>query len=222
MTATKTKKTLRAAISRYIIFVIALILTGLAVGFIIFVITISRLKTPENLTKADGIVVWTGKGGDRLKSGAELLKAGYAERLLISGTNANISREAVLAALDLPEDLAACCVDMDEATDTIDNARQTANWAHALSYDQIILVTSAYHMPRAEIEIGNAAGRVGITSYPVRKDNALPWWKDRAQFKRILQEYGKLILSFMRNNHRRGTPPIRQDNTKTSDNKPSL
>ncbi len=215
MTPQPVKRSAGRAFGRYILFVIGLMTAGLILGFIAFAVKVSRLETPHSLSKADGIVVWTGKGGDRLNAGAELLKKGQAERLLISGTNANISRETILAALDLPEELAACCVDMDEATDTIDNARQTANWAHALSYDQIILVTSAYHMPRAEIEIGNAAGRVGITSYPVREDNAASWWKDTVQFKRMIQEYGKLILSFIRNKHRRGTPPLRQGPAET-------
>lgn len=205
------KKSLWAALGRFGLFVAALIILGLIIGFIIFAVAVSRLETPQNLSQADGIVVWTGKGGDRLHAGAQLLKNKKGERLLISGTNANISREAVIDVLNLPDELAACCVDMDQATDTIDNARQTANWAQALSYDHIILVTSAYHMPRAEIEIGNAAGRVGIISYPVRENNAPPWWRNLPQFNRMLQEYGKLLLSYARNNHRRGTPPLRQD-----------
>jgi len=211
------KKSIWRALGRYGLFVIGLIAIGLAIGFIIFAVIISRLETPDTLPKADGIVVWTGKGGDRLQAGAKLLKDKKGERLLISGTNANISRQTILTTLNLPDELAACCVDMDQATDTIDNARQTANWARALSYDHIILVTSAYHMPRAEIEIGNAAGRVGITSYPVREENAPAWWRDQAQFKRMLQEYGKLILSFIRNNHKRGTPPVRPNSDSTED-----
>jgi uncharacterized SAM-binding protein YcdF (DUF218 family) len=208
MSAAPIKRSFWAALARYGLFVMGLIIAGLAIGFIVFAVTISRLDVPEEISDADGIVVWTGKGGDRLQAGVQLLADKKGERLLISGTNENLSRETILAALDLPASLAACCVDMDQATDTIDNARQTANWARALSYDHIILVTSAYHMPRAEIEIGNAAGRVGITSYPVREDNAPPWWRDLSQIKRMGQEYGKLILSFIRNNHKRGTPPI--------------
>lgn len=198
---------------RFALFTTGLIALGIIIGFFIFAVMVSRLTPPASPPKADGIVVWTGKGGDRLQAGAELLRGGYGERLLISGTNSQVSREAVLAAMDLPDALDACCVDMDQATDTADNARQTANWAQALGYDNIILVTSAYHMPRAEIEISSAAGRVGITSYPVRGKNELPWWRDGVKFKRMIGEYGKLILSFIRNNHARGTPPLRPKNT---------
>lgn len=192
---------------RFALFVCALISCGLILGFLIFAVSISRLQAPTNFTKADGIVVWTGKGGDRVKAGVRLLIAKRGERLLISGTNPDLSREAILKGLEIETSLADCCIDMDQASNTIENAQQTANWAKALDYKHIILVTSAYHMPRAEIEIGNASGRLAITSYPVRADDAPTWWKSPSQLKRLLQEYGKLLLSFIRNNHERGTPP---------------
>ena len=192
---------------RFAVFVCALIISALVIGFFVFAFSVSRLQAPTTLTKADGIVVWTGKGGNRIKSGVELLTKQKGERLLISGTNPDLSRETILASLEINDVTANCCIDMDQATNTVDNARQTANWARALDYKHIILVTSAYHMPRAEIEIGNASGRLAITPYPVRADNAPKWWKSPTQLKRLLQEYGKLLLSFIRNNHERGTPP---------------
>ena len=188
-------------------FVSGLILIALIGGFIVFSVLISRLETPENLPKADGIVVWTGKGGDRVTAAVALLEDQYGERLLISGTNADLSRDTIINTLSIDTDLAACCIDMDQAVDTVDNAEQTANWAKALDYDHIILVTSAYHMPRAEIEIGTAAGRLGIIAYPVKDNDASAWWKSKAGFKCMVKEYGKLVLSFIRNNHQRGTPP---------------
>lgn len=199
----------RPSLRRFIVFITCLIIAALVAGFFTFAYKVSKLETPKPLPKADGIVVWTGKGGDRVASGVDLLQKKYGERLLISGTNPELSRETILNTLGLSDKIADCCVDMDRAEDTIENARQTANWAQALGYDNIILVTSAYHMPRAEIEIGSAAQRLGITSYPVRDLDAKPWWKDSKQFNRLLREYGKLILSFIRNKHIRGTPPAR-------------
>ena len=192
---------------RFLIFILGVILTALIVGFIVFVILVSRLDIPKTLPKADGIVVWTGKGGDRVTTALGLLEKKHGERLLISGTNAELSRDTIINTLNINPSLADCCIDMDQAVDTVDNAEQTANWAKALNYDHIILVTSAYHMPRAEIEIGTAAGRLGITAYPVKADSASAWWKSGASIKRMTTEYGKLILSFIRNNHQRGTPP---------------
>lgn len=183
----------------------------LAFGFIVFAQKVDALGTPQTTPKADGIVVWTGKGGGRLDAAAKLLKDGKGERLLISGVNADNKTETVLNLLDLPEEMKACCIDLDYAAeDTIGNARETAAWAKALGYEHILLVTSAYHMPRAQSEIAVAAGRIRITPYPVaREDNDTRWYSDSARFKRLLGEYGKLLLTMARGSdiqERDGTP----------------
>lgn len=177
------------------------ILTGLifATGFVTFAYKVDNLRPPQNISEADGIVVWTGKGGGRLETGADLLRRGKGERLLISGVNAKTSLDAIKDLVILPDDKAECCIDLDyKAEDTVGNARETASWARALGYEHIILVTSSYHMPRAEIEIGAAAGRIKITAYPVINRDGRKWYTDRARFKRLFGEYGKLLLSYLR------------------------
>ena len=86
-------------------FIGGLILTALVGGFIVFVVLISRLEAPQNLPKADGIVVWTGKGGDRVTAAIALLEDQYGERLLISGTNADLSRDTIINTLSIDTDL---------------------------------------------------------------------------------------------------------------------
>jgi len=168
-------------------------------GFVSFAHKVDRLQPPQNLAKADGIVVWTGKGGGRLETGADLLRRDKGERLLISGVNAKTSLDAIKELVILPDTKAECCIDLDyNAENTIGNARETASWAKALGYEHIILVTSSYHMPRAEIEIGAAAGRIKITAYPVTNSDGAKWYSNRARFKRLFQEYGKLLLSYLR------------------------
>lgn len=182
-------------------------------GFIAFARYVDRLETPAiaQTQKADGIVVWTGKGGGRLKSSGALLLADKGERLLVSGVNEKIDAAQVAALLSLPEDKAACCVDLDYAAkNTIGNARETAIWAKALDYDHIILVTSAYHMPRAEVEISRAAGRIRITPFPVMGDSPQRWYKNGPRAKRLAQEYAKLLLSYARgrNSQTENTPVL--------------
>jgi len=181
-------------------------------GFVVFAEKVRNLRPPANLDKADGIVVWTGKGGGRLETGADLLRRGKGERLLISGVNEKTSLEAIKSLVILPDTKAECCIDLDYAAqDTIGNARETASWAQALSYEHIILVTSAYHMPRAEIEIGQTAGRIKITPYPVVNNDGTKWWSDDDRFKRILQEYAKLLLTYLRGSSeksRQDSPPL--------------
>jgi len=73
------------------------------------------------------------------------------------------------------------------------NARETAAWAEALGYEHILLVTSSYHMPRAQNEINAAKGRIRITPYPVSRSEDNHWYSDKARMKRLLNEYAKLF-----------------------------
>jgi len=181
--------------------------SGLAVGagFLVFVDKVtdeaknSITIRPQTLPKADGIVVWTGPGGGRLQAGADVLQADRGERLLISGVNGANAREDIVRAIDLPEELAACCLDLDYAAiDTASNARETWAWVEALGYEHIILVTSAYHMPRAQVALGTQAGRIRVTPYPVGGDDYKGWWKDAELRTRLTREYGKLLVSYFR------------------------
>ena len=180
---------------------------GIAVfiGYVVFANSVakeaqrSRSVSPDTLPVADGVVVWTGPGGGRLQAGADILRAGKGERLLISGVNGANDRETVLGVLELPDELADCCVDLDYAAiDTDTNAQETWAWVDALGYEHVILVTSAYHMPRAKVALGTRAGRIRVTAYPVASDSYDEWWKDPELRERLAREYGKLLVSYFR------------------------
>jgi len=166
-------------------------------GFLAFAQHVDRIRSPEVMPNADGIVVWTGKGGGRLEAGGKLLQAKRGERLLISGVHKDNDSKQIAQIAGLPESFAACCLDLDyAAVNTAGNAKETASWALALDYDHIILVTSAYHMPRAKVEIAATAGRIRITPYPVERADARKWYKSAERSKRLFQEYSKLLLSY--------------------------
>lgn len=184
-------------------------------GFLKFASIIDQPIGERAIPKADGIVVWTGKGGGRLTAATQLLKDGYGERLLISGINQYNSREDIKGLLSIDDELGACCLDLDYAAiNTAGNARETYIWAESLGYEHLILVTSAYHMPRARIEMSNAAGWIRITAYPVTSPDTGVWWRDRAQFGRYAREYGKLLRSLLREprHHSTAGTPVAQDN----------
>lgn len=208
----QTKQRKRKAWRRLLVYVVLLILALIIGGFFAFAYNVDHRERPLPVPKADGIVVWTGKGGGRLSAGADLLAGGHGERLLISGVNESNARDDILALLKLDPKLSACCVDLDYAArDTIGNARETSNWSDALGYEHIILVTSAYHMPRAEVEISAVRGRIHITPYPVLADKNVKWWKDKSKFRRLTQEYGKLLIAYFRrvgSGSRRGAPRL--------------
>lgn len=177
-------------------FLIGLSLILFVSGFFFYVSNVTNSHIPDPLPKADGIVVLTGKGGGRLETAGKLLEGDYGERLLVSGAGDGISKDSILALLKTSPEKAACCIDIDRARDTRGNARETAIWVEALGFEHIILVTSAYHMPRAESEISRATGHIKITPYPVSGDQDQFWWRSRTLRMRLFQEYGKLLFSY--------------------------
>lgn len=182
-------------------FLFAFATTLIAIGFIVFAFEISRAKPPDPVPKADGIVVLTGTGGGRLEAGAKLLEQGLGEHLLISGVNKSISAEKIQSLLELNDEDFSCCVTLDyEAENTFENGKETANWARALGYESILLVTSSYHMPRAKVEISTAMDGIRIIPYPVpieQKADA-PWWGGKEKITGLLREYGKLLVTYAR------------------------
>lgn len=194
--------------ARFLIFLIVGTLSLILGGFIAFAQYVDRISPPKTVSEADGIVVWTGKGGGRLQAGVDLLQAEKGERLLISGVHENNGAEQISDVTGLSSNLSDCCLDLDYAAkDTVGNARETARWALALNYDHIILVTSAYHMPRAEAEISAVAGRIRITPYPVERADSRKWYKSAARTKRLFQEYLKLLLVYARGRNDNSEPP---------------
>src|SRR5690242_18030983 len=95
---------------------------GLFAGFV----AEGLLRRPGPPRHTDAIVVLTG-GRLRLETGLELLGAGDAEKLFISGVNQRVDRGELLRAMGPQAERAACCVVLGhEADNTFGNARETA------------------------------------------------------------------------------------------------
>ncbi len=185
-------------------FLLGFTLLAFIFGYIAFLVHVSRLRPPDTLPEVDGIVVLTGADGNRLSVGAKLFKTGKAEKLLISGVNPDVTPRKIESLLGLGQQTFNCCVDLDYvAKNTRENARETAVWVQALDYESLVLVTSAYHMPRAQTELKAVLGRTRIIPWPIRPtpDTHRPWWGGRD----YVREYGKLLVSFARNPGKRAT-----------------
>jgi uncharacterized SAM-binding protein YcdF (DUF218 family) len=149
---------------------------------------------------ADGIVVLTG-GDSRVSDGLALLAARRAKRLLISGvytgtTASDIGRQVV----DYNRML-ACCVDLDySAVNTLGNAVGARQWTVKNGFHSLIVVTSAYHMPRALAELSHQLPDVALIPYPVVSDRLRiePWWSNSATTKVVLSEYFKYLAAKLR------------------------
>jgi len=148
----------------------------------------------------DAIVVVTG-GRQRLEAGLELLAAGKAKKLFISGVNERVDRDELLRGHGpLPEN-AACCIVLGHAADnTFGNARETADWMHEEGYRSLRLVTSWYHVRRSLLEFERAMPRVTMIANPVFAHHVDPerWWSWHGAPLLLLGEYDKYLAAWLR------------------------
>jgi len=169
-----------------------------AAGFFLFVRAVVHY-VPSPGDKAEAIVVLTG-GELRLVVAASLLKEGRGARLLISGVNPHTQPESLQRISGLPRQLFACCVDIDFAATTMDNAEQTMAWARNRGYKKLIVVTSSYHMPRSLIELQRMMPDAALIPHPVVPQRLYVerWWTDVYTTRVLLWEYVKLLPSAAR------------------------
>jgi uncharacterized SAM-binding protein YcdF (DUF218 family) len=178
---------------------VALGLVLLAAGFAFFIWLLPDDQVALD-RKADGIVVLTG-GTSRVSDALELLSSGRGKRLLITGvypgtTTADIGRE--VANYDR---LLACCVDLDySALNTLGNAVQARRWALEHNFHSLVVVTSAYHMPRALAELSHQLPDAALIPFPVVSDRLRiePWWSNGATTRLVLSEYLKYLAAKVR------------------------
>jgi uncharacterized SAM-binding protein YcdF (DUF218 family) len=172
---------------------------ALAIGFFVFVESLERLER-RPAERADGIVALTG-GAQRIGDAIDLLAQGYARRLLISGVNERTSREEIARLNPGQRRLVECCVDLDyRARNTIGNAIETRRWTERNGFRSLIVVTSAYHMPRTLDELDHAMPNLRKIPHSVVTPNLDPaaWWHDPATARILASEYVKFLVMRVR------------------------
>ena len=165
---------------------LALLVIVWVLGFLWFAIA---LPQPAGTEKTDAIVVPTGSGG-RIPRGLALLREGLAERMLVTGVDADVRPVEFAAEYDAPARLMECCVTLGfAALDTRGNARETAVWMAENDVRSIRLVTADWHMRRAarELEVILPEGTTVLRD-AVRTEPSL--WM-------LLLEYHKLIATWV-------------------------
>jgi uncharacterized SAM-binding protein YcdF (DUF218 family) len=121
---------------------------------------------PDPSVDTDAIVVLTG-GRLRLEAGLDLLGAGRAQKLFVSGVNPHVDRiELMRVAGHADGDLSRVVIGHD-ADNTLGNARETAGWMQQQGYRSLRLVTSWYHMQRSLLEFERAMPDTKIIAEPV-------------------------------------------------------
>ncbi|MEM7621006.1 MAG: YdcF family protein [Pseudomonadota bacterium] len=186
-------------LSRVALIFIALSTLLLCTGFFIFIRFITPEK-PKSVKNAQAIVALTG-GPQRIEEAVFLLSQGKAERLLISGVNAETSRQDLKRQLPKYEKFFLCCIDLGHiARNTIGNALETRNWVKTKGFSSLIVVTASYHMPRSIIELRRAMPNVELIPYPVNpnKLHIDEIWSYPGTLWLVFKEYIKTLPALAR------------------------
>lgn len=139
---------------------------GWGVGFVWFLHVTAQPAAPPP-AHADGVVALTG-GAGRVELALRLLATGQADRLLVSGIGGNADLSALAHHAKVDVSMLEASITLGRyAASTQGNAVETAAWATQNRIRALIVVTAAWHMPRAIAELRQALPAVRLFPYPV-------------------------------------------------------
>jgi uncharacterized SAM-binding protein YcdF (DUF218 family) len=175
------------------------VVVALLGGFVAFTQAIPQAEA-RITTRADAVVALTG-GAERIADAVSLLADGSAGRLLITGVNPETTTRALARLHPRSAAFLSCCVDIDRsALNTAGNAVAAREWVRARGFHRVIVVTSAWHMPRTLVELGRALPGVTLIAYPVVSEHppAGPWLHRQLRTLRLLStEYAKYLAALV-------------------------
>lgn len=155
-----------------------------ALGFLWFAVSLPR---PAGESETDAVIVPTG-GAGRIAQGLAVMDTGYAQQMLVSGVDRDVTAQEFAAEFKVAEERMACCVTLGfSAIDTRTNATETAQWVSANDVKSLRLVTTDWHMRRAAGELDRVLPenvtvvRDAVTSHP--------------SLATLFLEYNKLLAS---------------------------
>lgn len=182
-------------ILRFFLYLMGILVVCYLAGLVAFAWATDERAGRAKVVKADGIVVLTGGSGERIARGAQLLKNGMADRMLISGVHESVRAQDIEKLAGLSAEQLQCCVDLGRsARNTVGNAREIRNWQQSHEYGHLLVVTSAYHMPRALMELKKTMPQTVFTPVPVRSTGA-----SRSHvWRRTVNEYNKFLVVMWR------------------------
>lgn len=193
------------------------IIIAVALFFIAFILVIPNYLGPDDLSKctepatvgtcqvADAIVVVS--GGDtnaRVQEGVALFKQGWGKQLIFSGAAADetgLSNALAMKKYAVKLGVSESFISTEEfSRNTAENAQNTSRYIEQNNLSRIILVTSAYHQRRANLEFSRSIGdTVEIINHPVASDRQWSpyWWATPVGWWLVVGELAKISIFYV-------------------------
>jgi len=167
-------------IARFVSFLLILYM----LGFVLFAVTLG--KPASESVHTDAAVVLTG-GSGRIERGIEVVRARQAGRLLIAGADPSVTKADLARHIPGSGPTLRCCVDLgSESVDTRSNAEEAQRWLVKGRYKSLRLITSDWHMRRAQYEFRKVLGQ----RYTIIADGV----PTEPSFLTLFGEYNKFAL----------------------------
>lgn len=164
------------------------LLLALLGGFAYFA-GLSRAQPELPLRPTDGVAVLTG-GPQRVEAGMRLLAEGEAQWLIVSGVSPVAGLDDLARNAGFPAGALEARTTLGHvATSTRGNGREIAAWAESRGIRSLRVVTAAFHMPRALLELRRNLPGVTIIPHPVQTEGP--------RLSLLVREYLKLIGAMM-------------------------
>lgn len=170
-----------------------LAVTGVVSALLIWLFAAANLFYYPQLSepaKADAIVVLAGAASERLPVGRNLADDGYAPELVLSTTDTPGNRITDLYCDYYSSPTLTCF--LPEPLTTRGEARAVARLAADNGWDSLIVVTSRYHLLRAETNISQCS-TAELTMVPSEPELSPRQWLDR-----FVEETGGLAAAALR------------------------
>ena len=155
--------------------------------------TRSPIEVPHPHT--DGIVALTG-GAGRVELALRLLEGDQADKLLLSGIGGGTDLQTLgrLGGIDTAP-LAGRITLGRYAASTRGNGQETAAWAQQNHIESLIVVTAAFHMPRALAELRQALPGTRLYPMPVHPAGEHGAAEGHVSLRLEAAEYTKFLLT---------------------------
>ena len=177
-------------------------LLAIVVAVIAFALNAGRMLVVRDLRHADAIIVLVGETDRRPARALQLLRQGYAPRVLLDASadvyvyHRSVSEIAEEYIHTLPPEVArSVSVCQESGLSTLEEAREVRHCLDAVGARSMLVVTSEYHTRRARSVFRHSYPdrSIGVAGASEPDQFGVLWWRHRQWAKVTANEWARLV-----------------------------